>query len=263
MHRSTRALAVLVLATGLLAGCSSDGKNGAATSSAASTDKLAGTVSIFAAASLQDTFTALGRKFQAAHPRTKLVFSFGPSSGLATSITQGAPVDVYASASTKNMDVVVKAGDATNPVPFATNVMEIAVPAGNPGKVTGLRDLARKGVKVAVCQPQVPCGVNATTLFRNAKITVKPVSQEVDVTSVLAKVKLGEVDAGIVYVTDVLAAGSKVKGIAIPAGVNASTSYPIAALTKAPNKDAAQAFTDYVLSAEGSAILTAAGFQKP
>jgi molybdate transport system substrate-binding protein len=263
---STRIVAALAVATSLLAGCggsSDDNTATSPTSSAAAADKLAGTVNVFAAASLQEAFKALGKQFQAAHPRTKVLFNFGPSSGLATQITQGAPADVFASASTKNMDAVIKAGDATDATPFVKNVLEIAVPPANPGKITALDDLARSGTKVAVCQAQVPCGAVAAKVFRNAKITVRPATQEVDVKAVLAKVKLGEVDAGLVYVTDVLAAGAKVTGIPIPADVNASTSYPIATLTKAPNRAVAQAFTDYVLSAEGSAVLTAAGFQKP
>ncbi|MDQ1643295.1 MAG: molybdate transport system substrate-binding protein [Actinomycetota bacterium] len=267
MHRTTRIVAVLALTTSVLAGCGGSSGGSRATkptsSLSPSADKLAGTVNVFAAASLQEAFKALGKQFQAAHPRTKLVFNFGPSSGLATQISQGAPADVFASASAKNMDSVVKARAATDATPFVKNVLEIAVPPANPGRITALDDLARSGVKVAVCQAQVPCGAVAAKVFRNAKITVRPATQEVDVKAVLAKVKLGEVDAGLVYVTDVLGAGAKVTGIPIPADVNASTSYPIATLTKAPNKAVAQAFTDYVLSAEGSAVLTAAGFQKP
>jgi len=218
---------------------------------------------VFAAASLKEAFTKIGTQFEAAHPGTKVVFNFGPSSGLATQINQGAPADVYASASTKTMSQVVDSGQATSPSDFASNVMEIAVPVKNPAGITALSDLARSGVKVALCQAAVPCGATAAKVFTNAKLTVTPVTQEVDVKAVLTKVTLGEVDAGVVYVTDVRAAGAKVKGIEIPADVNASTKYPIATLTKAPNKATAQAFTDYVLSAEGASVLTAAGFAKP
>jgi molybdate transport system substrate-binding protein len=223
----------------------------------------AGTVNVFAAASLTEAFTTLGRQFESAHPGVKIVFNFGPSSGLAQQIVQGAPADVFASASTKNMDQVVAAGAASKPSAFVTNVMEIAVPVANPAHVAGVADLAKSGVKVALCQAQVPCGVTAAKVFANAKVTVKPVTEEVDVKSVLTKVELGEVDAGVVYVTDIRSAGSKVKGVAIPAPVNASTTYPIAALTKAPNSAAAQAFVSYVLSPAGTAVLTADGFQQP
>ena len=146
-------------------------------------------------------------------------FNFGPSSGLAEQIGSGAPADVFASASPSNMDTVVQGGDAKDPKDFATNSMEIAVPPDNPGKIASLADLAKPGVKVALCQAQVPCGKVAAEVFANAGLTVKPVTEEVDVKSVLTKVTLGEVDAGVVYVTDVLAAGDDVKGVEIPADV--------------------------------------------
>jgi molybdate transport system substrate-binding protein len=141
--------------------------------------------------------------------------------------------------------------------------MEIAVPPDNPAKITTVADLAKRGVKVALCAAEVPCGVGAHAVFDKAKVTVKPVTEEVDVKATLTKVELGEVDAGVVYVTDVLAAGDKVKGIQIPADVNASTSYPISTLTGSKNSALAQAWVDYVLSADGNAALTTAGFEKP
>jgi len=266
MRRSALTLTAVASAGLLLAGCGSSTTSASSSkpsASGSSSSALSGTVNVFAAASLKDAFTKLGRQFEAAHPGTKVVFNFGPSSGLATQINAGAPADVFASASTKNMDQVVTTGSAASPTSFASNVMEIAVPPKNPANVTQLSDLARSTVKVALCQKAVPCGATAEKVFTNAKLTVTPVTQEVDVKSVLAKVSLGEVDAGVVYVTDVLAAGDKVKGIEIPTDVNASTKYPIATLTKAPNKAPAQAFTDYVLSADGASVLTAAGFAKP
>jgi molybdate transport system substrate-binding protein len=263
MRRS--ALTVTVVSAGLLlAGCgSSSATSASSTTSGSSSGPVSGTVNVFAAASLKDAFTTLGQQFEAAHPGTKVVFSFGPSSGLATQITHGAPADVFASASTKNMDQVVTAGQALSPTNFASNVMEIAVPAKNPARITQLSDLAKSGVKVALCQAAVPCGSTAAKVLTNAKLTLTPVSEEVDVNAVLTKVTLGEVDAGLVYVTNVRAAGDKVKGIDIPSAVNASTTYPIATLTKAPNKATAQAFTSYVLSAGGTSVLTTAGFAKP
>lgn len=264
MRRTT--LTVVATAGLLMAGCGSPSTpavSPATASAGSSSPALSGTVNVFAAASLKEAFTQLGRQFEAAHAGTKVVFNFGPTSGLATQINQGAPADVFASASTKNMDQVVAAGSAASPTNFASNVMQIAVPPNNPAGVTQLSDLARSEVKVALCQAAVPCGATAAKVFTSAKLTVTPVTSEVDVKSVLAKVTLGEVDAGLVYVTDVRAAGAKVKGIVIPADVNASTQYPIATLTKAPNKATAQAFTDYVLSADGASVLTAAGFAKP
>ena len=260
--------AAVVAAVGLVAvGCGGSSSGGTAASSggspSASSSAITGTVNVFAAASLTEAFTTLGRQFEAAHPGVKVVFNFGPSSGLAEQINQGAPADVFASASTKNMDQVVSAGGASNPTPFVKNVMEIATPPSNPGHVTSVNDLAKSSVKVALCQAQVPCGATAQQVFTNAKITVKPVTEEVDVKSVLSKVELGEVDAGVVYVTDVRAAGSKVNGVVIPSNVNASTTYPIAALTKSHNAAASQAFVAYVLSPTGMSVLTADGFEQP
>jgi molybdate transport system substrate-binding protein len=160
------------------------------------------------------------------------------------------------------MDQVVSAGDASDPRVFATNVMEIAVPPANPGKVTGVDSLASSSVKTALCQPQVPCGVVAQQVFTNAKITVKPVTLEPDVKSVLGKVQMNEVDAGMVYVTDVKAAGDKVKGVEIPADMNASTDYPIAALSESSTPPWLRpSWTTY--SRRPAGVLAAAGFQRP
>ena len=209
------------------------------------------------------TFTQLGKQFEAAHPGDSVKFSFGPSSGLATQITSGAPADVFASAAPANMDSVVQAGDASNPQTFAKNTMEVATPPKNPGQVTSVNDLAKKSVKVALCQPQVPCGVVAAEVFKNAGIKVKPVTLQPDVKSVLTQVELGNVDAGMVYVTDVKAAGAKVKGVTIPASQNASTLYPIATISSSTHQAEAEAFVAYVLSPAGEQVLTAAGFQQP
>jgi molybdate transport system substrate-binding protein len=255
-------LAALVAAVGLLSGCG-DSDDAAPQSSGSGSPSITGTITVFAAASLRDSFTALGKKFEAEHPGTKVVFNFGPSSGLATQIGQGAPADVFASASTKTMDQVVTGGDASEPKDFAENTMEIAVPPDNPAGVTAVADLAREGVKVALCQADVPCGATAAKVFENAQITVTPVTEEIDVKAVLSKVTLGEVDAGVVYFTDVRAAGDAVKRIEIPSDVNASTTYPIAGLTGSENKTTAEAFVDFVLSPDGAAELTAAGFRSP
>jgi molybdate transport system substrate-binding protein len=258
MGRGWLAVPVVVAAT-VLAGCGSDSGSPAGGGSP-SAGGLSGTVTVFAAASLTESFTTLAKQFEAAHPGVTVRFNFAASSALAESIAQGAPADVFASASGKNMDSVVKSGDAADPKTFVKNVMEIAVPPANPGGVTALADLSKSGLKIALCQPQVPCGTVARTVLDNAKITVKPVTLGADVKAVLTAVELGEVDAGVVYKTDVQAAGAKVKGIEIPAGQNASTTYPIATLTKAPNAAAARAFVDYVLSADGVKVLAEAGF---
>jgi molybdate transport system substrate-binding protein len=263
-----------------LAGCSSSGSSTStpaspsatgsaspaspsAAASASGPASATGAITVFAAASLMGTFTQLGKQFEAAHPGDTVKFSFGPSSGLATEITSGAPADVFASAAPANMNTVVKAGDASSPQDFAKNTAEVAVPPNNPGKVTSVNDLAKSSVKVALCQPQVPCGVVAAEVFKNVGITVKPVTLQPDVKSTLTQVELGNVDAGVVYVTDVKAAGAKVKGVAVPASDNASTLYPIDTISSSTQKSVAEAFVAYVMSPAGQQVLTAAGFQKP
>jgi molybdate transport system substrate-binding protein len=161
------------------------------------------------------------------------------------------------------MDTVVNGGAATGPQTFATNTMEIATPTNPTTPVTSLADLAKPGVKVAVCQKDVPCGVAANTLFTQNSLTVTPVSQEVDVKAVLSKVELGEVDAGVVYVTDVKAAADKVLGVPIPADQNVTTKYPIAAIIASKQSATAAAFVAYVLSSAGQQVLSAAGFASP
>ena len=254
------AFTIAALTAVAVAGCSSSSSS---SPSSTSSSPATGTITVFAAASLTGAFTQIGKQFEAAHKGDTVKFSFGPSSGLATEITSGAPADVFASASPKNMQEVVSAGDASNPQDFVKNTMEVAVPPNNPAKVTSVNDLAKKSVKVALCQPQVPCGAVAAEVFKNAGITVKPVTLQPDVKSVLTQVELGNVDAGMVYVTDVLAAGSKVKGVTIPASDNASTLYPIATISSSKHTSVAQAFMSYVLSPAGQQVLTAAGFQKP
>ena len=269
------AVIAAALAACALAGCSSSSSSSApaAASSSASSPAAAGagssaavqtgTITVFAAASLMGTFTQIGKQFEAAHPGDTVKFSFGGSSTLATQITGGAPADVFASAAPANMDTVVTAGDASGPEDFAKNTSEVAVPPANPGKVTSVNDLAKSSVKVALCQPKVPCGVVAAEVFKNAGITVKPVTLQPDVKSVLTQVELGNVDAGMVYVTDVKAAGAKVKGVPVPAGVNASTLYPIATISSSAHQAEAEAFVSYVLSPAGQQVLAAAGFQAP
>jgi molybdate transport system substrate-binding protein len=262
MRRTVIALFVGIV----LAGCGTDagpGGDGVGTASGSASPTVSGDITVLAAASLTGSFTTLGRQFEAAHPGVQVTFGFAGSSALVSQITSGAPADVFASASTTNMDAVVAAGAASDPKVFARNAMEIAVPPANPGKVTGVGSLASPGVTTALCQPQVPCGATAQRVFADAGVTVQPVTLEPDVKSVLSKVQLGEVDAGLVYVTDVRAAGGKVAGVEIPDDVNASTSYPIAALTGSDNAATAAAFVEYVLSPAGVDVLSAAGFQRP
>jgi molybdate transport system substrate-binding protein len=257
--RPLLAAGAATLSAVLLAGCV-DGSGG---STAAGSAGRAADITVLAAASLSDAFGALGEQFEAANPGATVTFSFGASSALATQIGQGAPADVFASASQKTMEGVVEAGLAGSSTPFVTNRMQVAVPPGNPAGITGLADLAKDGVTVALCQVEVPCGAVAAEVFANAGLTVRPVTEESDVKATLAKVILGEVDAAVVYVTDVLAAGDQVEGIEIPTDVNASTTYPIAPLTASRNAALAQAFVDHVLSPDGQKVLAGAGFSAP
>ena len=253
-------IAVVLLGLALVAGCSSSTTRtgGSPTSSSGA---VSGSITVDAASSLTEAFSTLKADFEKTHPGTTINITYGASSDLETQIAQGAPVDVFASASKKNMTAL--GGKALNPADFVKNTLEIAVPPSNPGHVTSVADLAKPGVKVAVCDPAVPCGVVAATVFQNAKITVHPKASLADVKSTLAAVESGEVDAGLVYVTDVRAADSKVKGIAIPANVNASTTYPIAVLKDAKNAALAQSWVTYVLSSAGRAVLTGDGFVLP
>jgi molybdate transport system substrate-binding protein len=255
-------LAIAGLAAVAVAGCGSSG-SGSSGSSGSGGSSSTGSITVFAAASLMGSFTQLGKQFEAAHKGDTVKFSFGPSSGLATEINSGAPADVFASAAPANMQQVVSAGNASSPTNFAKNKAEVAVPPDNPGKVTSVKGLAKSSVKVALCQPQVPCGVVAAQVFKNVGIKVKPVTQQPDVKSVLTQVETGNVDAGMVYVTDVMAAGSKVKGVTIPASDNATTTYPIATISSSKHKSIAQAFVSYVLSPTGQQALATAGFEKP
>ncbi|MEV6980408.1 molybdate ABC transporter substrate-binding protein [Sphaerisporangium sp. NPDC051017] len=262
--------AALALATGL-SGCGS-GEPAATASSASSASSSpasstsaaeATTLNVFAAASLTETFTELGKAFEAAHPGVSVKFNFGSSATLAQQITQGAPADVFAAASPATMKTVTDASLAASPVTFVRNKLEIAVPPDNPAKVDALSDLADPKVKVALCAAQVPCGAAAVKALDAAGVTVKPVTLEQDVKATLTKVRLGEVDAALVYKTDVLAAQGQVTGIPFPEADKAINDYPIAPLTKAPAPEPARQFVDLVLSPEGKAVLTKAGFEAP
>src|SRR4051794_23392223 len=264
----THALLLVALLAVAAAGCgsSSDAGAGAAASTATASpgDGLSGTLTVFAAASLTDVFGELGDRLEKANPGLDVQFNFAGSSALATQITQGAPVDVFASANPAQMKLVTDAGlQAGDPAIFTENVLEIAVPKGNPGHVTGLADFAKPDLTLAVCAPQVPCGAAAQQVFKAAGITAVPDTEEEDVKAALTKVQLGEVDAALVYATDVRAAGSDVTGIPFPEAEQAINKYPVATLKAAPNPEAAKAFLALVRSDAGQKALTAAGFRKP
>ncbi|MFE7750897.1 molybdate ABC transporter substrate-binding protein [Streptomyces sp. NPDC057428] len=226
--------------------------------------KLSGTVTVFAAASLKESFTTLGADFEKAHPGTKVTFSFGGSDSLAASITGGAPTDVFAAASPRTMAVVSDAGGVSGtPTTFVRNQLEIATRPGNPDAIGSLEDLTDPKLKVVLCDRTVPCGAAAQKALDGSKLKLTPVSYEQDVKGALTKVVLKEADAAVVYKTDVRAAGDKVGGVEFPESADAVNDYPIALLKDAPNAAAAKAFIDYVQSAAGQKVLTSAGFLKP
>jgi molybdate transport system substrate-binding protein len=261
-------IAAAVLAVLVATGCgSSDAPAPAADAADAArkaADDLTGTVDVFAAASLTDAFTELGDAFGAEHPGVTVSFSFGGSSGLAQQIVAGAPADVFAAASPQTMATVVDAGrSASEPQVFARNVLQIAVPAGNPGGVTELADLADPDLTVALCAEQVPCGAAAVELLSAAGVTAAPDTLEQDVRAALSKVRLGEVDAALVYRTDVLSAGDEVEGIEVPGADVAANDYPVTVVAGSADAAAARAFVDLVLSAQGREALDDAGFERP
>ena len=246
-----------------LAGCGNSHPAGSSPDAASST-RPTGTVTVFAAASLTESFGRIGEDFEAANPGVTVTFNFAGSSALATQINQGAPADVFASASPTNLATVTDAGNGDGTATtLGRNQLVIAVPKGNLKGIEALADLTKPGLKVALCAEQVPCGAAATKALTAANVKVTPVTLEQDVKAALAKVKLGEVDAALVYRTDAKAAVADVDGVEFPESASAINDYPIIVLKNAPNKTGAQAFIDYVLSDKGRTILTAAGFQAP
>jgi molybdate transport system substrate-binding protein len=226
--------------------------------------RLTGEVVVFAASSLTEVFGRLGREFEAAHPGVDMTFSFAGSSELGPQIVSGAPADVFAAASPSTMSDVVEAGATSGrPVLFARNRLQIAVPPDNPGHVSGLDDFARPDLKIAVCAPQVPCGEAAQEVFDLGGVQARPDTFEQEVKGVLTKVEFGEVDAGMVYHSDVVAAGPRVRGVSFPEARRAINDYQIATLADAPNPAAARAWMRFVLSPHGQRALADAGFQLP
>ena len=246
---ATLTAATLAAAALALAGCSSDaGASGT-------------TVTVLAAASLRESFTELAADYESTHPTTTVRLGFGASSALAQQILQGAPADVFASASGAPMQQVLDAGEVQQPQAFATNRLTIVTPPADPAAIDSLDDLSRVGVKVAVCAEQVPCGTAATEVLRRAGLQVTPVTFEADAKATLSKVLLGEVDAALVYVTDAQASGDRVRVIDIPADLNPASTYPLAVLD--PDDEQAQDFADFVLSPQGQAVLQEYGFGAP
>ena len=260
-RRSVLAIVAAAVLPITLVGCSPGTARGTSTPTE---DAMTGQVVVLAAASLTETFDALAAEFEAENPGVDIVISYGGSSALAEQIIGGAPAAIFAAASTATMQSVVDAGlTLGEPVVFARNLLGIAVPPGNPGRITGLADLADPAKTIALCAPEVPCGAAAVQAFEQSGLTPAPDTLEPDVKSVLTKVKLGEVDAGLVYRTDVLSAGDEVEGIELTVDQQVATDDVIVALDPAGSSAAAQAFLAFLLSDHARQVLADAGFEAP
>ena len=248
------ALAAAAVAVALaLAGCAA---SPGAEPEASESGELSGSLSVYAAASLRTAFDRIAAEFEAENPGVDILpLVYDGSSTLARQIVEGAPADVFASADEKNMETVEDAGLLAGSAElFAGNTLVIVVPAGNPGRVTSLEDLADADLSIVLCAPEVPCGAASATLLSNAGVVARPVSVEQNVTAVLTKVAAGAADAGLVYRTDVV--GREDVAAIVPDGAeDVVNRYPIAALAGAADPDAAAAFVAFVLGARGQAIL--------
>ena len=226
--------------------------------------QVTGQITVFAAASLTDAFDELAAAFVERHEGVSVVLNHAGSQTLASQITEGAPADVFASANVRQMEVVDDAGLLAGPPrTFASNTLEIAVEPGNPLAISGLADLAAEDLLLVLPTEEVPAGRYAREALDAAAVTVAPASLERDVRAALGKVGLGEADASIVYGSDVAAADGRVDGVAIPPEDNVAATYPVAMLADAPNPRAGEAFVAFLLSEDGRAILSDAGFGAP
>ena len=256
VHRVGPPLAVIAL---LLSACGA-GDDAPASQGQGPGGALAGSVTVLAASSLTESFTEIGRRFEAAHPGVDVTFSFDASSTLVQQVKAGAPADALATADEASMQQAVDAGAVASPAVFARNRLAVVVARGNPRGIRSLADMARSGLIVVLCAPDVPCGRFGRQVLDRAGVRVAPRSLEPNVKGVVSKVVLGEADAGIVYATDVKAAGDKAEGVDIPPEQNGVASYPIATLRSPRNREVADAFTAFVRSEDGRSVLTAAGF---
>ena len=253
-------LAVGLTTAALVASCSPPPQH----SGTAEGTAVTGEITVYAAASLQPTFTDLGDRFERDHPGTTVTFNFAGSSSLVTQLVQGAPADVFASANPENMAKAVDSGVVSGaPVDFAANTLTIVTPPGNPKGVQRFSDLADPDLQVVVCAPQVPCGAATETVERSTGVALRPVSEESSVTDVLGKVVSGQADAGLVYVTDAADAADDVTEVPFPEAAAAVNVYPIAVVRNAANPAGAQAFVDLVTGAQGREVLASAGFAAP
>jgi molybdate transport system substrate-binding protein len=220
-----------------------------------------GEITVFAAASLTESFDAMAKQFQKKYPDVSVRFNYDASSNLATQINQGAPADVFASADADNLQKAIDAGTVTPPpVVFAKNRLEIAVEKGNPKKIKGLADLQESGLVVVLCADQVPCGKYAAESLAKAGVSISPASKEENAKATLSKVSIGEADASIVYVTDVKASKGTTSGVKIADKVNVIATYPMGVVKDSQNATAAKAWVQFVTSKAGQKTLTRFGF---
>ncbi len=251
-------VAAVAVASVALAGCA-----GEAADAGADDETPGGTLTVFAAASLRDTFTEIGQEVGLAHPGLDVRLSFAGSSDLVTQLAEGASADVVATADLATMDRLVAAGLVEEPTAFASNTLTVVVPPGNPGGVTSFADLARPDLDVVVCAPQVPCGSATERLEAATGVTLRPASEESSVTDVLTKVVTEQADAGVVYVTDAVGAGSDVEVVEVPEAADVVNVYPIAVLDDAAEPELAAELVDLVTGARGRQLFADAGFAPP
>ena len=268
MPARLRPLVALALATAVVVGACSSHSNTATTTSSASAapssgSSASGSITVFAAASLTESFDDEQQTLKSEQPGLHITFNYGGSGSLVTQIQQGAPADVIAAADTASMQRLVDAGLVETPQTFARNKLQILVAPGNPKKIQGLSDLARSDVVFVTEDDSVPAGKYAAEVLQKANVTTNPVSEEADVKSAVAKITSGEADATIVYLTDVTAAGSKGAGVTIPDDQNVVATYPIAVVKSAKDKAAARAFIDALITGSGRDALYKRGFLPP
>lgn len=262
--RAFRAAAVAVVLGTVLTGCGSSSSGGGDTGGSAAASDGGRTLTVYAAASLADTFDQLGADFEEAHPGTTVALNYGGSSGLVQQLTEGAPADMFASADQRTMTKLTDAQlNDGEPTIFATNMLTTVVPADNPAGITSFEDLRKGGVKVVTCASEVPCGSATQTVAKANGVTFHPVSEEGSVTDVLGKVTSGQADAGIVYVTDAKSAGDKVATVGLPKADHAINTYPIVTLRDAKNPELAAEFEKLVTGPQGQEALQKAGFGAP
>lgn len=256
--------ALAAAALGLVAGCAGNSSADSPATQGNSSHSRGGTLTVFAAASLQHPFEEIGRSFERAHPGVDVRFSFGGSSGLVAQLADGAPADVLATADEVTMTRAV--GEELvrgEPVPFASNTLRIVVPKDNPAGVTSLHDLTDPDTKVVLCASAVPCGAASVAVERTAGVDISPVSEEQSVTDVVGKVRSGEADAGLAYVTDIAGARGEVTGIAFPESASVVNTYPIGVLARAAEPELADAFVAAVTGPAGRRTLADARFAAP